>query len=40
MDLEYGPEYYDFRSEVINFIKENEVRRFDKQVQRERNYIN
>ena len=24
MDLEYGPEYDDFRSEVINFIKENE----------------
>ena len=24
MDLEYGPEYDEFRSEVINFIKENE----------------
>ena len=24
MDLEYGPEYDDFRSEVTNFIKENE----------------
>ena len=24
MDLEYGPEYNDFRQEVINFIKENE----------------
>ena len=24
MDLEYGPEYDDFRSDVINFIKENE----------------
>ena len=23
MDLEYGPEYDEFRSEVINFIKEN-----------------
>jgi hypothetical protein len=24
MDLEYGPEYNDFRKEVIHFIKENE----------------
>ena len=24
MDLEYGPQYDDFRAEVINFIKENE----------------
>ena len=24
MDLEYGPQYEDFRSEVISFVKENE----------------
>jgi len=24
MDLEYGPQYDDFRAEVISFIKENE----------------
>ena len=24
MDLEYGPQYDDFRAEVINFVKENE----------------
>ena len=24
MDLEYGPQYDDFRAEVVNFIKENE----------------
>ena len=24
MDLEYGPQYDEFRTEVINFIKENE----------------
>ena len=24
MDLEYGPQYDDFKAEVVNFIKENE----------------
>ena len=24
MDLEYGPEYNDFRKEVISFVKDNE----------------
>ena len=24
MDLEYGPQYDEFRKEVVNFIKENE----------------
>jgi len=29
MDLEYGPEYNDFRKEVIHFIKENESLRLE-----------
>ena len=28
MDLEYGPQYDDFRAEVINFVKENENTKF------------
>jgi alkylation response protein AidB-like acyl-CoA dehydrogenase len=35
MDLEYGPEYNDFRKEVIHFIKENESLRLEGPVRSE-----